>query len=292
MQQIPKSATRRTARMTATERFHATSGRSNAVKALVGAIAVAFLVVMGFVFLSPRDNSEIEQYHIDTAIREAHAAEDAGKLDLAAAKFEEALRLMGGSETWRTRAIEVRGRIKDLKQRRADLATAEADWKALRAEAEACPPEKVRDLFERARRMQERHRNVPWSAALDDVVRKLEDRLKSGPPDPQKRRVQIVEARTLDGPRGAADWSGAIRDWRDYVALEISEDWRKAAKAEMARLHPLAREDVDLMGKRAARMTEDGKKAEAVALLKSQRARFELTESAGTLEKLIAQYDR
>jgi hypothetical protein len=136
------------------------------------------------------------------------------------------------------------------------------------------------------------HEKMPWAPELRQLVADLESRLKQGPPDPIKRRAQIVEGRKLDGPKGTADWSGAIRDWKDYLALQISDEWRTSAKAEMARLHLPAREELDSIGKRAARMAEDGNKAEALALLKSQRARFELTESAPALEKLIARHDR
>ena len=291
MQQIPKSATRRTTRISATERFHASAGRSTGVQALVGAIAVAFLVVLGFVFLSPRNDKDIERYHVDKALQEARTLEDQGKLELARAKYEEALRLMIGDD-WRTRVIETRAHIKDLRRREDDLKAAEAEWKALRDQAKACPPEKVRELFELASRMGDRHRRVPWEPELRQLVADLESRLTQGPPDPLKRRTEIVQERKLDGPKGAADWSGAIRDWKGYMALKISEEWRKSAQAEIPRLQPLAREDLDLIGKRAARMVEEGKRAEAVALLKSQRPRFELTESAPTLEKMIAQADR
>ena len=291
MQPIPKNATRRTARVTATERFHATAGRSSGVKALVGAIAVVFLVVLGFVFLMPRNDPDIDRHYVEKALEEARKLEDEGKLNLARAKYEEAIRLMIGDQ-WRTLVIETRGRIKDIRGREQELSTAEAEWKALRDQARACPPEKVRELYELASRMRDRHRRVPWEPELRQLAADLESRLTQGPPDPLKRRAEIIKERKLDGPKGAADWSGAIRDWKDYLALKISDDWRKAAQAEIVRLHSLAREDLDLIGKRAGRMVEEGKKAEALALLKSQRPRFELTESAPVVEKLIAQVDR
>jgi len=292
-----QAATRRTARATATERFHATSGKAGSpVKVLVGAIAAVFLVVVGIIVLSPRVDDDVTAYHVEQALKEASVADDAGNFDLAQAKYEEALRLMGGDDKWRTRSIEVRAWIKDVRDRRADLAKAEGEFKALKSEAAACRDEQAGGLLVRACAMRERHRAVPWTSELDAILEKLrksDERFRetAGRSAFQVRRAEILEKFKLDD-RKAAHWSGAIRAWKEYLAEKITDVDRTKAEKEIKVIQSLAREEVDSIGKRAARMVEEGSKADAVALLKSQRGRFELTESAPTLEKLIAQVDR
>ncbi len=292
-----QAATRRTARASATERFHATAGKGGSpVKVLVGAIAAVFLVVVGFIVLSPRDDHEATAYYVEQALKEARLAEDSMKFDLAQAKYEEALRLMGGDDRWKTRAIEVRGWIRDAKARKADLARAEAEWKDLKAKADVCPPAEVDELLTRAVAMRERHREAPWSPSLGEVVKRLgrmqaELRIAGMRLDFQARRKKIREECALEDRR-IAHWSNALRAWKNYLAEKIADVDRAKAENEMKAVLQQAREELDSVGKRAALMAEEGNRAEAVAFLKSQRGRFELTESAAALEKLIAQVDR
>lgn len=290
-----QAATRRTSRVTATERFHATAGKAGSpVKVLVGAIAAVFLVVVGIIVLGPRDDGEVVAYHVEQSLKEAFEAESAGNFDLAQAKFEEALGLMAGDEKWKTRVIDIRGRVKDVKDRRADLAKAEAEWKALKARFDACTDLQVRDLLADAREMRGRHRKVPWAAALDEVVEKLRAReivMGDAIPDFQKRRAEIVAKFKLDD-RKVAHLSGAIRAWKDYLKEKIADGDRARVENELKVIQQQAREELDRIGKAAARRVEEGNKTDAVAFLKAQRGRFELTECATQLEKLIVQNDR
>lgn len=290
-----KATTRRTGRVSATERFHRTAGKGGSpVKVLVGTIGAVFLVAVAWILLSPRNDEGITLYHVDQAIGEAHKADDRGDLALAQAKYEEALRTMGDGERWKTRAIELRAAIQELKTRRADLAKAEAEWKALQAEIGACPDAQVHDVLTKTKAVRERHRAMAWVAAIDAEIAKLEKRQDAlRVPDPPQKRKEIVEKRKLDDRKGAADWSGAVRDWKDYLALpRLPADYRPKAQEELARVHALAREDFDLLRKRADRTAEEKGKKDALELLKSARKRFELTESAPALEQRIASLDR
>lgn len=290
----PKPVTRRTGRVSATERFHAAAGRGGSpVKVLVGAIGAVFLLAVAFILLRPRDDEGIVAYHIEQALQRARAAESEGRLDDAMAAYVEALGHIGGDEKRKTHAIEVRGWIRELKARRDDLARAEAEWKRLKAQCDTCTDAQARERLADARAMRERHRAMPWVAALDGEILKLEKREKVGDvPDPLKKRAEIVAKRNLEDRKGAADWSGAVRDWKDYLSLKLPAEYRPKAEDELARLQPLAREDFDLVRKRADRMVEEGRTKETLDLLKSQRKRFELTGSAEALERQIARHDR
>ncbi len=296
MSSTPRSQTRRAPRATATERFHATAGRGGSpVKILIGVIAGVFAIAVGAILLAPRNDDDLVNYRVAEAVKAAHAAEAAGDLALAQARYEEALRLMEG-ERWRTRAIELRASVNDLKSRRSDLAKAEAEWKALRAEAEGATLESAAGLLARARLMRERHREVPWGRELDATVERLA-RMAATKRDMdrrtefQVRRAEIAERFKVGEPSGG-DWSGALGDWKAYLGETITDVDRGKAENETRSLQRRAREEWSRIASRARRLVEEGRRAEALALLRAERPRFEATEVAEELRKRIEELDR
>jgi pSer/pThr/pTyr-binding forkhead associated (FHA) protein len=290
-----------TARATATQKFHADAKRkkSNPVAILIGIIGAIFLVVVGFIlFSSSGDQDAILQHDIQKLLNRAVELENANQLDPAIAEYQKMLTLVGGSDKWKTRAAEWRTRIKELETAKGDLASAQGKFQQFKDrfaklnDTEAEPFEKELKDF----KAQVGGSQLPFLPELEDLILKVgkmidTKRATDRRSDFQAKRQEINDKFKL-GNRKEVPWSDAIRAWKEYIDSKVTDDNKNKAENEIRQINQRAREELDSIRKRAEKMVEENNKTGALDELKKHRGRFELTESAGQLQKLVETYDK
>src|SRR5205807_7922470 len=113
-------------------------------------------------------------------------------------------------------------------------------------------------------------------------------------PDFQAKRAEITDKYKLADPANV-DWGGALKEWSDFVKGKVPADTRSRADGEMHTLQGKAKDDADLLRKKAEALAQENKMAEAVDLLKHQIPRFEhsdLKELRAELESTLKKYDK
>lgn len=118
---------------------------------------------------------------------------------------------------------------------------------------------------------------------------------KDGPekgPDVAAKRAEIAAKFKLDGDPGAADWSGAVKEWSDVAKAKPGGELKTKAEAEIRAIHAKAKLDLDRLRKKAEALAQENKMAEALDLLRQQKPRFEHTELQADLEAAIRPYDK
>jgi hypothetical protein len=111
-------------------------------------------------------------------------------------------------------------------------------------------------------------------------------------PDFQARKAEIADKYKLAGDPAAADWSGAVKEWNDFLKSKPSADGKSKADGEIRAIHGKAKEDLGRLRKKAEALAQENKMAEALDLLKQQASRFVNTELQAELETAIKQYDK
>ena len=111
-------------------------------------------------------------------------------------------------------------------------------------------------------------------------------------PDFDAKRTDIAARHKLAGDPSAADWGGAIKDWGDFLKGKPSGETKAKAEGEIKTIQAKAKQDFDRLRKKAEALTAENKMAEALDLLKQQKARFEHTEAEADLDAVIRQYDK
>lgn len=295
------SARPATGKVSATQRFHAEAARKkqNPVVFLVGGIGAIFLVVVGFILFGGGEDESIFRHKLSTLTQEATRLEDAGQLDAAVQKFKEALALIEGNERYKTTAAEIRGRIKTIGDQKELLALANKRFAEFKAKFEKVSGEGASVLLQEGKKLLADYEraNLPWLAELQDLVNRLVRMVDTEISVGKKRDFQYLRNKYNDefklGEKGGqAQYSRAIAAWREYIKKgEAPSDARQKAEQEIVNINRMALGELDSLQKRAERLAESGKKAEALDLLKPQRGRFELTDHYEKLEKLIRQYE-
>lgn len=112
-------------------------------------------------------------------------------------------------------------------------------------------------------------------------------------PDFAARRAEISEKHKL-ADAAAANWGGALKDWREFLKAKPG-DARSKAEAEIQALQGKAKDDLARVRRKADALAQENKMAEACDLLKQQLPRFEGTDLAELhreLEAAIKQHDK
>jgi hypothetical protein len=290
-----------TSRASATQKFHADARRkkSNPVKILIVGIGVVFLGIVGFILFSGSgDPEELLKYNVEQTLKKAVKAEEDGNLDGSIAEYKKLLEWVGTSDKWKTLAAEWRGRIKEIEGYKDQLGTAETDFKKYKERFEKLTDAEAKEFEKELKAFRDRVKDskITFLKELNELVERVGKQIDTAKAidkrmDFQAKRQEIGDKFKL-GDRRGVHWSNAIRAWKEYIDQKVTDDNKNKAENEIRQLNQRAREEIDTIGKKAARDVEEGKKAQAVDELKSHRGRFELTESAGALQKLIEEHDK
>ncbi len=287
--------TRSTGFVSATQRFQAEARKKkmNPVAIIIGLIAVVFLVVIGFIFFGGGEDTKLVKAQLDQANKRAAAFYDENRFDEAIAEYERALKIAEKSDTFKGQAASIRAIIREVQQQRDLMAEATLEFQAFKKKFDN-DEGTARQLWDEGKQLQVKYgsSDVPWIKDLKNMLERLgkmidTDRAIEKRMDFQVRRNEINDQCQLGDKSGKAQWSTATRRWREYLDSKPSDDNRNKAENEIRRIGRLAYEEVDSLRRRALRMVEEKKNAEAVDMLKQQRPRFEKTEGEEVLEKLI-----
>ena len=114
-------------------------------------------------------------------------------------------------------------------------------------------------------------------------------------PDFQGKKTEIAEKRKIAGDPSAADWTGALKDWSEFLKGKVPEETRTKVSGEMADVHTRAKEDAERLRKKADALAQENKMAEAVDLLRHQLPRFQhpaLKDVSDELQATLLKYDK
>jgi hypothetical protein len=152
------------------------------------------------------------------------------------------------------------------------------------------------------RRCRAEARDAEIAARLDEVLAYLQSmqaalsRVRS---DPKLLLKGVPPGTPLEARRKQlAEWLQASAKPSENLILLWNQrafgsaEERAAARKEIDRLETQARQELDTLGKKAMLLREDGRKAEALEILKAARPRFELTGLAAELQKLIEESEK
>jgi len=114
-------------------------------------------------------------------------------------------------------------------------------------------------------------------------------------PDFQAKKSEIAEKRKIAGEPATADWTGALKDWGDFLKAKVSDETKSKVEGETGALQAKAKEDADRLRKKAEALAQENKMAEAVDLLRQQLPRFQhpsLRDLAEELQSTLKKYDK
>lgn len=288
-----------TAKVSATQRFHAEAARKklSPVTLLIGGIGVIFLIVVGFILFGGGTDERALRYRFAQVVSEGAKLEDAGQLDAANQKFREALSLVEGNDNFKRDVIDLRARIKINEDQKQLLLMANKRFAEFEEKFKAVRDDGAAALLQEGKKLQADYEraDLPWKATLVDYLKRLERMVDTLAREKQRTDFQFARNKINDehklGDRSQAHFSRALQAWKEYLKQEVPSDSRQKAEQEIVKVNQMALAELDTLQKRAERMAESGKKNEAVDLLKQQRGRFELTEHYEKLEKLIRQFE-
>lgn len=264
--------------------------------AIVGVAALAFVGIVGFILFSPSgDTRERFAEEIKTLENEAAAADNAGRLDEAIAKYKVILAKMGGNDTLKSQAATVKGIIKEIEGRKILMATADKRFNDLKTRYQTVKDEEVNDLHRDVKALLKdaAESTFPWLKDLKEISEKLEKIADTNAGIAKRLDFQVIrnelnEKHKLATP--AAEFSKAILDWQAYIAdKKVSDENRQKAQNEVNNINVKAKGEVARLKTRAQRMIDEGKKQEGADEMKKQRPRFKDTASAQDLETIISQ---
>jgi pSer/pThr/pTyr-binding forkhead associated (FHA) protein len=288
-----------TGKVSATQRFHAEASRKkqNPVVLLIGGIGAVFLLVVGFILFGGGEDESIFRHKLSTLTQEATRLEDAGQLDAAVQKFKEALSLIEGNERYKSTAAELRARIKTIADQKELLGLANKRFAEFEEKFKAVTDKEAAALLQEGKKLLADYEraSLPWFPTLQDYLKRLERLIETKRREDQRNDFQFLRNQYNDdfklGDRSQAQFSKAIAAWREFIKKgEAPSDARQKAEQEIVNINRQALAELDTLQKRAERLAESGKKAEALDLLKLQQGRFELTDHFEKLQKLIRQY--
>lgn len=193
---------------------------------------------------------------------------------------------------------QIRAQIEQLEKKGAEAEKAERFELAIqeyRKALELCQGDrfKVRasDLQKRLNQLESRRVSGTGNVPARPDVKEPPDK----GPDFATKRTEISDKFRLAGDSGAADWSGAAKEWGDYLKGRPSTENKAKAEEELHTLHLRAKEEADRLRMKAEALAQENKMAEAVDLLKQQLARFEygdLQDLHAELQAAIQKYDK
>jgi hypothetical protein len=274
----------KTARVSATERFHRSARRGpSPVALLLGGIAAAGALAVGAILFWPTGpTDETLDARVDGLERDVAKFEDDGRyLDRLVAEY-------GASDRYRTRASGWRTRARIDRELDGDLKRLSADFAAWKPRAERAQKEAVRAVWEEGVGLKRRAAKapVPWKPELERLQADLENRMKPASESWQVARERIASECRLE-QRGQADWSKALSLWQAYLAGSVGPADRSGAESELRSIHARVREDLATLRIRVRQLRESGREEDARGEVAKHRARFKGTAAEPELEALL-----
>jgi hypothetical protein len=267
--------------------------KSSPVVVIMAVIGVVFAGVVGAILFTGSGDS-LEQ--LKAAVRklegEAAAAEKAGRLDEALAKYKEVLSKIEGKEKFKGESVRFKDLKKEIEERKALLASAARRFSEIKARSQNPKDEEVAAIARDARQLLSEAGAADFAPELKEIVERLEKASGGGRRlDFQARRNEIREKHGLASP--APRYGDAISDWQSWAGEKhVTEEDRQKATAEVGSINQQARAELERLKARAASLEKDNKKAEAIDELKKQRERFRKTGAAEELEGVIGQLEK
>jgi hypothetical protein len=280
----------KTARVSASARFVSVASRRRVspVAWLLAGIGACLAVVATFIlFADPVDAGAAFDARIGIAEREIAVLESQGRFLDAAAGLDGLVRQVAGREEYVGRAAEWRARARSDRDLAAELRKAYEEFLSLKARAEKASKDELRPLWEEGQRLKSRIAGAPvsWKKEVDDLLAAIERRMVP-PSEPwQKARDRISAECRLDR-RGEADWSRALRLWKEFLAGSAGAADRSGAESELRSIQARVREDFALVRGKVQRLREAGRPDEARAEAAKHRPRFAGTSAEAEIEVL------
>jgi len=278
----------KTARVSATERFHRSARRGPPpLVLLLGGITVAGVLAAGAVLFWPHDPGvEALDGKIDAEERRIAGLEAQVRLIEAAAALDRLAAEHGASDRYGPRASGWRTRARLDRELAADLKKADADFAAWKGRAERAQKEAVRAVWEEGIELKRRAGNAPvsWKTELDRLLADLEKRFATPSENWQAARERISKDCRLDH-RGEADWARGLVLWQAYLAGSVGAADRSGAESALRSIHAKVREDFGTVRARVLRLDP----AAAAAEVGKHRPRFKGTAAEADLEALLRQ---
>ncbi len=292
--------TRSTGFVSATQRFHteARKKKTNPIVVIIGLIVVVTGAIIGFILFGGGEETDLQKAQLKQSCDRAAKLEEENRLDEAIAEFGKALKIAEGSDVFKGNAATLKVRIKEIQDFKEQLAAASKEFQEFkkRYDSNAAP---YRQLWDEGKALQSRcgKLDVPWVKELGVIIETLgklmdTDRAIEKRMDFQNVRNGINQECALGDKTGKANYSLAVRKWKEYIENKPSDDARNKAVNEISQIGIKINEELRGLRNRAERLADDKKKDEALDSLKQQRPRFEKTEGEEALEKLIKEIEK
>jgi pSer/pThr/pTyr-binding forkhead associated (FHA) protein len=297
---VPGSS-RSIAKTSATQKFHkeAAKKKSNPVAVILVGIGVVFLGVVGYIlFAGGGGGDDTAKERFDKLVAEGSKAENENKPDEALKKFREALRIVEGSDKFKSDAMTMKARIKEVEDSKNLMGAAQGRFEAFRKKFDEMKPEEANDLYKQGKQLESDYRTsgLSWLPELKVILERISKVLDTEAATRRREDFQVIRNELSDrhklSRRSEAVFSGAVRDWKEYLKGKISDENRTKADGALRAVNQQAREELKAIEIRVRKMVENGNQAGAVEELKKQRARFEMTEVEADFQKLQSEIDK
>jgi pSer/pThr/pTyr-binding forkhead associated (FHA) protein len=283
-------------KVSATQKFHkeARKGKSNPIAMLLIGIGVVFVGVLGFIFMGGGGGgAEAEAAHerYQQVRDKAAAAESDHKYDEAIKLYKQALDMAGGAERYKTDVMSMKASIKGIEDAKKAMVELAARFAAYEKKLDGMKTEQARDLWKEGKDLMAvvEGSTVEWKPRLRQIIETLERTLDteaqtSKREDFQVIRNEIVEKYKLANNKGEADYSGAVKAWKEYLTKPKADK----AKTDQA-LQSITLNAKDEFGRIRSRAQRNAEKDKAAALADAEKQfpRFEATDVAEDFKKLI-----
>ncbi len=281
------------------ERYQSTGKKGNSLYIVIGVIGAVFLGVVGLILFGGGDDPVVIRAHVKEITDRAARLIDQDQFDRGIQEYNKALELISGKKEFARDRMEIQAIVKQAQEDRGLLAAADQRYKEFKDEFDknALAP---RPLYDKGKELERTYANskLPWLPELRIMLEKLDNLITTEEKtrkslDFQVYRNDVIKNNKIEERKsGHAIWSGALRDWNNYLARNPGDDNRRKAENEITILQRWAEEDFMELKRRADRKVEEGQKADAIEELKQSRARFEKTEQEPKLEALIHAVDK
>lgn len=289
--QRPGGTSRSMSKASATQKFHAEArkGKSNPVAMILVGIGVIFVLIVGFIMFSGGGGDQnvvvAEKF---AKVRDAAAlAHSERRYDDAVRLYKDAIKEVEGREAYKGDVVTLKQNIKEIEQAKKDMAAASGRFEAFRKKFDEMKAEQARDLLIEGRELREAVKdfNFDWFKELKLIIERIEKVLDTEAATAKRQDFQVIRNEIETSHKlGAAepDYAGALKAWQQYVAQPSAD--KTKTDAEVQKINIKAKGEFVRLKGRAERNTD---KAAAAAELEKHLPRFELTESAADLKKLL-----
>jgi hypothetical protein len=137
--------------------------------------ALPALLLVALAACGRREEEWRVEQHLKTAVR----LEEENCLDGAIAEYGKILQIVGTRDRWKTRAMEVRGIIKQLEEQKGQLAAAEAEFRSYQQRFRQITDAEAKDFERELKIFRERVKDskLPWLPDLDRLLENTQARV-------------------------------------------------------------------------------------------------------------------